>query len=658
MNAMIQTYTISRWYLMAAGAIVLAQLPAQAKEAIPSPAVLESKLESIDTELGQLATFTMRTGVGNLGWLSQDHPDPNHSEWIEIKLNEETTIDQIVLAPIIWVDENRGPVADGFPVEFRIIVGSSQYPEGQVVATYAEKDELLPRIAPLVIPLEPTKAAWVRVEATKLSPWAWNKGRYIFQLSEILIFNGDRNLALRRPARTSTSRRNKVNPSMSAKALTDGHMPYVMDAAPGKRSDPYVAFYRDDAIPTITIDLGKVHAINGINLHTADLRENIPRIHHADYAIPKHLLIEASMATNFYNAKPIMEYVRRQIYDTGPITMQNFPTTNARYIRLTVKEGYQAPEATGSWRCFGFAEIEICSDTRNMAIGREAVLNIKETNVTDGHISALTDGLNHYGTILPIREWLNQLARRHELEVIRPRIAEQLAGIYLHQEKLVATLKLLTALLAISIALAISIEYLLHRRSIRRLKQQFAADLHDEIGANLHTIGLLSDMVEEFKEAPTTISEYVKRIRAVTERTGTAIRYVTGMHDSPELFADLKTDMQRAADRIVTKQKHTLVIEGEDFIPNLKQRTRINLFLFYKECLINISRHSGATELKTELTLTPKGLVLSITDNGKGLTQDIPKSLQRRAKLFRAHVYQETPSTGGTRIILRVRRPK
>jgi signal transduction histidine kinase len=132
---------------------------------------------------------------------------------------------------------------------------------------------------------------------------------------------------------------------------------------------------------------------------------------------------------------------------------------------------------------------------------------------------------------------------------------------------------------------------------------------------------------------------------------------VSGLHESNELFFDLKTDMQRAAAQIVTKQKHTLVIEGENFIPDLKQKTRINLFLFFKECLINISRHSGATELTTELTLTSQTMILSVTDNGQGLregTDNLPPSLQRRAKLLRAKLSQEIPAGGGTRIILQL----
>ncbi|MDF7823628.1 hypothetical protein P4B35_06345 [Pontiellaceae bacterium B12227] len=637
--------------LLTAGALYLAAL----NGAAASTAELEHQLDAIDKELGQLAEYTMRSGVGNLGWLSDDHPSPDHTEWVEIKLREETIIDLIVLAPIIWMDENRGPVADGFPLEFRIIAGSEQHPDGKVIAAFTENDHVLPRIAPLVIPLNPTNATWVRVEATKLSPWAWNRGQYIFQLSEVLIYSGNQNAALHRAVTASSSKRNRVHRAAQKEALTDGHMPYLMDAATGERSDPYLAFFKPDEAPRLTIDLGRAISINRINLHTADLRENIPRIHHADYGIPLHLHIEGSLNPDYSSAIPIAKHQREQIYDTGPITTLNFPPITVRYVHLTPTQGYKAPEADpGIWRCMGFAEVEIFSNNWNAALGAHTILNDEE-KPNQGNLSALTDGRNHFGTILPIREWLNQLARRHELEALRPDVEAQLNASYLKQKKQVKLLSLLVSILSFCTAFAIGIQYLVHRKKVRKLKEQFAADLHDEIGANLHTIGLLSDMVEESREAPATISEYVKRIRAVTERTGTAVRYVTGIHDSPELFSDLKSDMQRAAERIVTKQKHNLIIEGESLIPKLKQRTRINLFLFYKECLINISRHSGATELKTELTLTPKRVVLSITDDGKGLAQDIPKSLQRRAKLFRARVHKETPPKGGTQITLHLK---
>ena len=36
--------------------------------------------------------------------------------------------------------------------------------------------------------------------------------------------------------------------------------------------------------------------------------------------------------------------------------------------------------------------------------------------------AALTDGRNFYGEILPLRQWLGELALRHELELERPQL--------------------------------------------------------------------------------------------------------------------------------------------------------------------------------------------------------------------------------------------
>ena len=105
----------------------------------------------------------------------------------------------------------------------------------------------------------------------------------------------------------------------------------------------------------------------------------------------------------------------------------------------------------------------------------------------------------------------------------------------------------------------------------------------------------------------------------------------------------------------MAKLKHDIQIEGESYLNNLKQQTRVDLYLFYKECLVNISRHSGATEFKTRLIAGSKQVLLSINDNGRGLDdklEHIPKSLQRRANPLGATVTVVSPKSGGTSISL------
>jgi signal transduction histidine kinase len=109
----------------------------------------------------------------------------------------------------------------------------------------------------------------------------------------------------------------------------------------------------------------------------------------------------------------------------------------------------------------------------------------------------------------------------------------------------------------------------------------------------------------------------------------------------------------------MAKLKHDISIEGETFLERLKPQTRADLFLFFKECLVNISRHSGATRFSTRLIAGPNALELTIIDNGCGMADakghGIPSSLKRRARLLGAKVHVQSPPTGGTSITLKLR---
>ena len=121
---------------------------------------------------------------------------------------------------------------------------------------------------------------------------------------------------------------------------------------------------------------------------------------------------------------------------------------------------------------------------------------------------------------------------------------------------------------------------------------------------------------------------------------------------------NLEQDMRRAARRIMAKLEHELVIEGESWLKKLKTRIRVDLFLFFKECLVNISRHSGATAFSSQLSADSGGVTLSIQDNGIGINAQqeglIPKSLERRARLLGASISVASPAEGGTLVTLTI----
>lgn len=654
--------------LGACGIVVALLLPIQTLKAATTPldttsrvralslTDLEQRLVAVDHELNQLASLSLLSGVGSVGYRSQVHSSPAEPESIQIDLGNEVSIDQIVLVPTLWRDTRTGFRADGFPREFKIIAGTSSDPVGTTIASYGSATRLLPRTAPLVIACPGTVASWIRVETTLMSPRAWD-GKYILQLAEILVFSGEENVALRKPVHIS-SPTNTGGLGWNEKYAVDGFVPYLMDAAEGEQSLAFVSQIDIGEQPAITFDLGETLPLDRIHYHVTDLSDTVPQSISDGFGVPRHFVLEGGNQPDFSDAVHLVEYQMDSIYDVGPIIMRHFPVASCRYVRLTAVEPFMntLEQITGTQ--FGAAEIELFSNGRDVAISIPPQVDFT-VNTPVRSLASLTDGRNLYGKILPVRDWLNQLARRHDLETERPLIITELDLRHLSQKTNLNRLGWLAVLLAAGIVSIILIERIRRMRQIAHIRERLAADLHDELGANLHTIGLLSDLAADSGDSPAEMATLYRRIRSETERSGIAVRHCSDMLSAKGLYTDLLADMQRASNRIMAKLKHEISIIGEEHLNALPPRTRADLFLFYKECLVNISRHSGATKYTTELKASPDSLQMQICDNGRGLEisekDGVPTSLKRRAKLLGAKVTVKNPPEGGTCIQLNLR---
>ena len=617
---------------------------------------LEQRLTATDLELSQLASYSLRTGVGAVGYRSQDHAVATESEWIQIDLDHKRTIDQIVLVPVLWRDSKTGFRADGFPSEFRIVVGTASDPVGTVVASYGAAAHLLPRIAPLVVSFPGINASWVRVESAVLSPRAWD-GRYLLQLAEVLVFSGEENVALRRPVQTSSHASNE-SLGWNLKHLVDGFVPYLMDAAEGEQSLAYLSKPGISEKSVITLDLGESLPLERIHYHAIDISDLVPQSTADGFGVPRRFVLEGANEADFSDAVQLVEYQMGSVYEVGPIITLRFPVKTCRYVRLVAVEPFINTLESIKGPQFGAAEIELFSKGRNVALGIPAQMNFP-LNTPVRSLAALTDGHNLYGKILPTKKWMGELARRHDLEKERIEITKELDIRHLRQKANLHLLGWVAVLLATGIVSIIFLERMRRMRQVASIQERLAADLHDELGANLHTIGLLSDLAADATNSPDEMQTLYRRIRSETERSGVAVRHCSDMLSAKGLYTDLLADMQRASNRIMARLEHKISIVGEEHPRTLPPRTRADLFLFYKECLVNISRHSGATQYTTELVADAKSIQLKICDNGRGLEMSkeptTPKSIKRRAKLLRAEVTVTNRPEGGTCIQLNLK---
>ncbi|MDF7801678.1 histidine kinase [Pontiellaceae bacterium B1224] len=298
---------------------------------------------------------------------------------------------------------------------------------------------------------------------------------------------------------------------------------------------------------------------------------------------------------------------------------------------------------------------KLFSKGRNVALGKTFTnhLGAKDTY----HFNGVTDGLNFYGKILPIREWVNELALRHDLEIERPLVVEELNHRYARQKTNLKWMRWLTIIAIAGIGVTILIDRMIRMRTVIKLRERIAANLHDELSANLHAIALLGEMAKKNIAAQDKLDDILDRIQQLSKRSRNAARHCTNMLQADTACEDLMEEMKRSSERLLIDTNHELFFEGEAFIRQLTPRKRQDLFLFYKECLINIARHSNATACSTLLAGSSKNIRLQVTDNGTGITE-VPHSLKRRARLLGARVHVETPEAGGTKIILMLRLQK
>jgi signal transduction histidine kinase len=146
-------------------------------------------------------------------------------------------------------------------------------------------------------------------------------------------------------------------------------------------------------------------------------------------------------------------------------------------------------------------------------------------------------------------------------------------------------------------------------------------------------------------------------IKSLVVSTGVAARYCIDKQTNP-LEHDLAEEMKNLSRRILADIQWDLEFVGEEHLRGLHRTFTDDLFLFYKECLVNISRHSMATRVEVLLQADLKSITLKVADNGRGLGDSTPKSLKRRARLLGGRMAVHQGASSGSTITLTLRRPR
>lgn len=206
--------------------------------------------------------------------------------------------------------------------------------------------------------------------------------------------------------------------------------------------------------------------------------------------------------------------------------------------------------------------------------------------------------------------------------------------------------------------------YLIYRIRIIQLlevqivKQNISAELHDDLGARLTTLQLISAIskpkFEDNQKVKGLLESIDNEISASTEALDEIVWNIQANDESlNEVTANIRRYVSELFENYGLEYSITVL---EDFGRlEMKMQKRREVFLICKELTNNIRKHAAATKVEMHLGLDNEMFFIGISDNGKGFDpeQETKRNglanIKRRVKKWKGKITISSEMKGGSR---------
>jgi two-component system, NarL family, sensor histidine kinase UhpB len=187
-------------------------------------------------------------------------------------------------------------------------------------------------------------------------------------------------------------------------------------------------------------------------------------------------------------------------------------------------------------------------------------------------------------------------------------------------------------------------------------RRRIARELHDEVGQTLTGVmlqveGLAASIPEELKEQLDELRETARRGTEDVRRIARQLR--------PEALEDLGLQSALAAlANAVGEQAHLRIERRLEPALPLSDEQELVIYRVAQEALTNVARHARAHVVQLELEQRPEGTVLTVRDDGQGISDHAISSshgirgMRERAMLIGARISIDGTPGRGTEVSL------
>jgi signal transduction histidine kinase len=218
------------------------------------------------------------------------------------------------------------------------------------------------------------------------------------------------------------------------------------------------------------------------------------------------------------------------------------------------------------------------------------------------------------------------------------------------------------------------LEVLERQRAVERERARIARDLHDDLGASLTQIALLSELAKADLAQPELARTHLNQIFAaaggLARQLNEIVWAVNPANDTLEQFT---SHTCKFAQHYLSLAGIRCRLDFPESLPNypMPAPERHNLFLATKEALHNIVKHAQAGQVWLRLKLDADVLTLLIEDDGRGcdaetvavtpigMVGDGLSNMQKRMEQLGGRFAQQSRPGNGTtvQLVLPIRKP-
>lgn len=195
-------------------------------------------------------------------------------------------------------------------------------------------------------------------------------------------------------------------------------------------------------------------------------------------------------------------------------------------------------------------------------------------------------------------------------------------------------------------------------------RRRLSHDLHDGLGQMLTGLKLLVENVRSVHLLPEREQRAYANLKELVIKTIQETRQISN-NLMPPVLSDfgLEPALRQLVDQKVRQTGLTILIESEGEAGRLDPAVEIGLYRIAQEALTNAIRHADADEIDVLLQINGDNLLMTISDNGRGVAAAAPESIlnghglhnmRERARLLNGVFRLASEVDQGTRVIVTI----